>query len=483
MTSVAVSTAPPVPAFRQSPISAASSRQIGQAATKPAATTNETTTSEEKPSSFEELVRSISSNDEIGNKPVAANPAIPGLATPAATTEPGRSPVAAPAPATSAASFFGPVTSFAPQTVATSAEPVTQVATPAVAAPRNRASSGSHGKTAASEKDSQAPPAENAPVIAPAALLVVPPALLTFTFGSAAGVAEKDKPSEPAKSQSTKPVERVATQSNAALEIRVRPAGDAALAGNDVRDDKTSVAQPYPGPLTPSTSSSVSNPVSSTSDTNNPTANQTPAGRTGQAARPAEEAPVQPVRAKTPEPVIPSAAPEAQQHAPAAAVSAPRVTNSPTQNTAPVHVVQLTSQSPAGTATTRTTAGASAAIYKQEPLPERAESTQPLRSLALEFTPDGANDVKLRLSEHAGEVHVSVHSADPALSGRLHDGINDLVGSLSSAGYDAEAWTPSQGRQQQQQPDEQPRNPRGDHAPSASDQFSGLLEQPLQENI
>jgi hypothetical protein len=115
-------------------------------------------------------------------------------------------------------------------------------------------------------------------------------------------------------------------------------------------------------------------------------------------------------------------------------------------------------------------------------LPERAETTQPLRNVSLEFTPDGASDVRLRLSERSGEVHISLHSSDPSLSGRLHEGIHDLVGSLSSAGYDAEAWTPSQGRQNQQQPPEDsPKQRRNDNSGTGAEQFSGMLQQPIQE--
>jgi hypothetical protein len=110
-------------------------------------------------------------------------------------------------------------------------------------------------------------------------------------------------------------------------------------------------------------------------------------------------------------------------------------------------------------------------------LPERQEATQPLRSVALEFTPDGASEVRVRVAERAGEVHVSLHSSDPALTGRIHQGIHDLVGSLSSAGYDAEAWTSGQGRQNQRSPEDQtekaPKNLRGQ---DGSGSFGTLLQ-------
>jgi hypothetical protein len=115
-----------------------------------------------------------------------------------------------------------------------------------------------------------------------------------------------------------------------------------------------------------------------------------------------------------------------------------------------------------------------------EPEPAKADTNQPLRTLSLEFAPDGASDVRLRLSEHAGEVHISLHSSDPSLSGRLHEGIHDLVGSLSTAGYDAEAWTPSQGRQQQRQPEDSPKKREGKSG-SGGEVFSGILQQPVRE--
>jgi hypothetical protein len=108
---------------------------------------------------------------------------------------------------------------------------------------------------------------------------------------------------------------------------------------------------------------------------------------------------------------------------------------------------------------------------------------QPLKSLSLEFAPDGAGDVRLRVSERAGEVHISLHSSDASLSGKLHEGVHDLVGSLSKAGYEAEAWTPNQGQQggNQRQPEQrrqQPPNPK-----ESGEEFGGIFEQqPTQEN-
>jgi hypothetical protein len=102
--------------------------------------------------------------------------------------------------------------------------------------------------------------------------------------------------------------------------------------------------------------------------------------------------------------------------------------------------------------------------------------------MSLEFTPDGAQDVRVRLQERGGDVHISLHSSDPALSGRLRDGVEDLAGALSNAGYNADAWA-SDGRQQQQQRDaEQQRQPqRRNNQNAAGNDFSGMMQQTNQE--
>ena len=84
-------------------------------------------------------------------------------------------------------------------------------------------------------------------------------------------------------------------------------------------------------------------------------------------------------------------------------------------------------------------------------IPELPKSSTPVRSVSIDFTPDGAQDIRLRLSERAGDVHISLHSADASLSGRLHSGVGELVQSLTTAGYDARKWTPDEGSEQQRQ--------------------------------
>jgi len=116
---------------------------------------------------------------------------------------------------------------------------------------------------------------------------------------------------------------------------------------------------------------------------------------------------------------------------------------------------------------------------REESAIAQTKTQQPLRSLALEFSPDGAGDIKVRLSERAGDVHISLHGTDASLAGRVREGVGDLVGSLSKAGYDAETWTPGQGRQnQRQQPDQ--RQSARDTGGTNAEEFSGIF-QPIQE--
>lgn len=105
------------------------------------------------------------------------------------------------------------------------------------------------------------------------------------------------------------------------------------------------------------------------------------------------------------------------------------------------------------------------------------KSPAALRSVAIEFTPDGAQEVRMRLTERAGDVHISVHSTDSSLSSRLTAGVHDLVGALSSAGFEARAETSDAGlqqrRQNQDRPDEpnRPRRSAGDEGENFGSYF------------
>jgi hypothetical protein len=117
----------------------------------------------------------------------------------------------------------------------------------------------------------------------------------------------------------------------------------------------------------------------------------------------------------------------------------------------------------------------SRATLLEEP-PRHHDAAQPVRAVSLEFSPDGAGDVKLRVSERAGDVHITLHSADPSLSGRLHAGVNDLIGSLSHAGYEAEAWTAGQGQRQHREPEERRSRRPGWDVPGG-EAFGGVMQQ------
>jgi hypothetical protein len=110
------------------------------------------------------------------------------------------------------------------------------------------------------------------------------------------------------------------------------------------------------------------------------------------------------------------------------------------------------------------------AAMPDQPMPEKP----PVRALAIEFRPDGVHDVRVRLAEHAGEVHVSVHSADPVITQDLREGVTGLALTLTQAGYDARAWAPDQGQRQQQRREERAakREKR-----AADRKFDGALEE------
>ena len=118
-----------------------------------------------------------------------------------------------------------------------------------------------------------------------------------------------------------------------------------------------------------------------------------------------------------------------------------------------------------------------------ERVPPEKSAAPPVKSVALEFTPDGTRDVKVRLSERGGEVHVSVHSTDPTVTRNLRAGVTDLASVLEHAGYDAKAWTgdrQQQGNPQQQQ--EQTPQRRNNRSGDGAQQFESILQQPNQEN-
>ena len=114
----------------------------------------------------------------------------------------------------------------------------------------------------------------------------------------------------------------------------------------------------------------------------------------------------------------------------------------------------------------------------QEPLLAEKNSAQALKSIALEFSPDGSRDIKVRLAERAGEVHVSLHSTDPSTNRSLRAGVTDLASVLAQAGYDARAWTSGRQQQENRQQPEDPAAPQRSTASGGAESFDGVLQQP-----
>jgi len=112
---------------------------------------------------------------------------------------------------------------------------------------------------------------------------------------------------------------------------------------------------------------------------------------------------------------------------------------------------------------------------------------QSVRNISLRLTNAEQGAVQVRLSERAGELHISVRTPDTGLTRGLRDGLPDLMGRLQVNGYKAETWQPggngshagqnhgqeawSQGNSRQQpggggqQQNQQDRQPRDEQAP------------------
>lgn len=207
------------------------------------------------------------------------------------------------------------------------------------------------------------------------------------------------------------------------------------------------VPAPPPPPLPPPPPAPDSVPVSVKSDSAVPvTANPAPA-----------PAPVLVVAVRNTDVVAVTKAPEVKEVIP------PEQHDEIPESSAPIEPVVVTRPA------LKVEAPKPAAMPDQA-MPEKA----PVRAVAIEFRPDGVHDVRVRLAEHAGEVHVSVHSADPVVTQDLREGVTGLAATLAQAGYDARAWTPDQG-QRQQQPREERAAKRERRA--ADTKFEGALEE------
>jgi len=78
-----------------------------------------------------------------------------------------------------------------------------------------------------------------------------------------------------------------------------------------------------------------------------------------------------------------------------------------------------------------------------EPQGENAvRTTESVRNISLRLSSADQGSVQVRLSERAGELHVTVRTPDTGLTRGLRDGLPDLMGRLQVNGYRAETWQP-----------------------------------------
>ncbi len=85
----------------------------------------------------------------------------------------------------------------------------------------------------------------------------------------------------------------------------------------------------------------------------------------------------------------------------------------------------------------------SGAPQLQEPKGEpEAAAGESVRNISLRLTNADQSSVQVRLTERAGELHVSVRTPDVSLTRGLRDGLPDLMGRLQVNGYRAETWQP-----------------------------------------
>jgi hypothetical protein len=87
---------------------------------------------------------------------------------------------------------------------------------------------------------------------------------------------------------------------------------------------------------------------------------------------------------------------------------------------------------------------------------------QSVRDISLKLTNKDQSSVQVRLSERAGELHVSVRTPDAGLTRGLREGLSDLVGRLEQSGYRAETWRPADNASTAQ--DQRHENPPQQHS-------------------
>ena len=176
------------------------------------------------------------------------------------------------------------------------------------------------------------------------------------------------------------------------------------------------------------------------------------------------------------------------------------------QNAAPAlesHVSTASTSLTAGTPVTATPSGTAPAAGNSGPAKAAADERAPqflepqnetnaragetVRDISLKLTNQDQASVQVRLSERAGELHVSVRTPDAGLTRNLREGLSDLVGRLEQSGYRAETWRPAdnastaqdQGRENpSQQQSSQQQNGGGSGTDSRQQQNSRDQQQP-----
>jgi hypothetical protein len=92
---------------------------------------------------------------------------------------------------------------------------------------------------------------------------------------------------------------------------------------------------------------------------------------------------------------------------------------------------------------------------------------------------DGQSSVDIRMAERAGEIRVTVHTADRDLANSMRAGLPDLVGKLRQSGFQAEAWRPAATPPDTGRRDDAEGSPNREHSPGA--RKDGRQQQPQQQ--
>jgi hypothetical protein len=109
----------------------------------------------------------------------------------------------------------------------------------------------------------------------------------------------------------------------------------------------------------------------------------------------------------------------------------------------PVAATPLSTASAAGNSGPAKTAADERVPQFLEPQNESSQRAgETVRDISLKLTNQDQASVQVRLSERAGELHVSVRTPDAGLTRGLREGLSDLVGRLEQSGYRAETWRP-----------------------------------------